>query len=179
MVEVPPQLSQQHMAIMALWLRWDPFTDRMSEFDLSMSPELDNRDLWQYSTDTWHERGRIARQLNEDKEREEKDAWMVKMEAKLRVFAEVDRDNYPDDLKAYMDDLEAKLADETDDPEIRPERLHRETMDIKTTKSSTVDSDVKYTVSQEIERRQLEQMEIISNSLKYQEKPNELNPRRY
>jgi len=35
------------------------------------------------------------------------------------------------------------------------------------------------TPSQEMEKRQLEQMEDISNSLKYSEKPNELNPRRY
>lgn len=179
MVDVPPQLSQQHMAIMALWLRWDPFTDRMTEFDLSMSPEMDTRDLWQFSMDAWHERGQIARQLNEDRERDEKDVWMTKMEAKLRVFAEVDRDHYPDDLKAYMDELDATLVDETDDRETRPKRPHRETIDIKTTRSSTGGNDVKYTVSQEIERRQLEQLEIISNSLKYQEKPNELNPRRY
>lgn len=193
-VEVPPQLSQQHMAVMALWLRWDPFTDRMAEFDVSKSPESDTRDLWQYSVDMWEERNLIMRELNAEKGRIEKEWWMAKMEEKLKMFSNIDRSEYPEDLRAYVDELE---SNETA-PYILDERTSEQKQELEEVQDDKVDSnhesqnqkptEVKpaksmrtafdKNPSQEIEKRQLEQMEIISNSLKYPEKPNELNPRR-
>lgn len=180
MVDVPPQLSQQYMAVMALWLRWDPFTDRMAEFDVSKSLELDTRDLWQYSEDTWKERNQIIQQLNKDEERSKKNIWMLKMEEKLKAFMEVDRNNYPEDLKTYMDELDKILENEQEDHQSKVEIKNEppKVVEPETTKSIHVDNTTK-TPTQEIEQRQLKQMEDISNSLKYLEKPNELNPRRY
>ncbi|XP_003241246.1 axonemal 84 kDa protein-like [Acyrthosiphon pisum] len=192
MVDVPPQLSQQYMAVMALWLRWDPFTDRMAEFDVSKSFEMDTRDLWQYSEDMWKQQAQIIQLLDEEKERSNRQLWMEQMEEKLKAFAEVDRSSYPADLITYLDELEKN------DPHVRPtsddiekeekkQEDQRNDVDIKdeppkpvepeTTKSIQVD--VGKSPSQLIEMRQLEEMEDISNSLKYSEKPNELNPRRY
>jgi len=189
MVDVPPQLSQQYMAVMALWLRWDPFTDRMAEFDVSKSLEMDTRDLWQYSEDIWKQQTQITELLNEEKERTDRQLWMEKMEEKLKAFAEVDRNSYPEDLKTYLDELEKNdtyIRVRNDDIEKKSEDQPNEQgmkdepskpVEPETTKSIQVD--VTKTPSQEIEKRQLEQMEDISNSLKYSEKPNELNPRRY
>lgn len=196
MVEVPPQLSQEYMAIMALWLRWDPFTDRMSEFDVSISPELDTRDLWQYSMDMWEERNHLLQILNEEKNQTEKEWWIAKMEEKLKAFHTVDPKYYPEDLKAYIDglgenDTASDLIDEyTGEGEQEPEQ-HEEIVDIKeeldkqeeiqiiAPNKSRTNIEYKKTPSQEIKKKHLEEMEKISNSLKYQETPNELNPRRY
>lgn len=189
MVDVPPQLSQQYMAVMALWLRWDPFTDRMAEFDVSKSLEMDTRDLWQYSEDIWKQKTQITQQLNEEKESADRQLWMEKMEVKLKEFAEVDRRSYPEDLKTYLEELEKNYPsirskndnvekeskDQTNEQEIKDESS--KPVEPETKKSIQVD--VTKTPSQEIEKRQLEQMEDISNLLKYSEKPNELNPRRY
>lgn len=193
MVDVPPQLSQQHMAIMALWLRWDPFTDRMAEFDASKSLESDTRDLWQYSQDMWAERNQMIQKLIEEKEQVEKEWWNAKMEKKLKLFAAQDPSNYPDDLKAYVSTLKAdeteiytvkvseyvelKEAEEHQD-EVGIEDEPQIPEEVKSTKS-TIPVELKKAPSQEIEKKQQEDMEIISNSLKYPEKPNELNPRRY
>lgn len=191
-VEVPPQLSQQHMAVMALWLRWDPFTDRMSEFDVSKSLESDTRDLWQYSVDIWEERNQIIRELNAEKERIEKEWWMTKMEEKLKMFSNIDRSEYPEDLRAYIDELENNeiVSNMTNERTVEQKLELEEVLD---NKVDTNDESQKLTEvkpaksvrtafkkypSQEMEKRQLEQMEIISNSLKYPEIPNELNPRR-
>ncbi|XP_026814345.1 axonemal 84 kDa protein-like [Rhopalosiphum maidis] len=196
MVDVPPQLSQQYMAVMALWLRWDPFTDRMAEFDVSKSFEMDTRDLWQYLEDAWKEQNQITQLLNEEKERSDKQLWMKKMEEKLKAFAEVDRNSYPEDLITYLDELEKidsstrvrSTTNDIDKEEKEPEDLRDEvdvkdeppkTVEIETTKSINNKADIGKTLSQEIEKRQMEQIEDISNSLKYPEKPNELNPRRY
>lgn len=191
MVDVPPQLSQQYMAVMALWLRWDPFTDRMAEFDVSKSLEMDTRDLWQYSEDMWKQETQIIQQLDEEKERSNRQLWMKKMEEKLKAFTEVDRNSYPEDLITYLDELEQNeiyvpsTSDDTEKKEKQPEDQRNEvkikdeppkSVEPETTKSIQVD--VGKTPSQEIEKRQLEQMEDYSNSLKYPEKPNELNPRR-
>jgi len=193
MVDVPPQLSQQYMAVMALWLRWDPFTDRMAEFDVSKSLEMDTRDLWQYSEDMWKQQAQILQLQDEEKDRSNRQLWMEKMEEKLKAFAEVDRSSYPEDLITYLDELEKNdpyvrptSDDDIDKEEIQPED-QRNGIEIKveppkpvepeTTKSIQVD--VGQSPSQVMEKRQLEQMEDISNSLKYSEKPNELNPRRY
>lgn len=121
-VEVPPQLSQVYMAVMALWLRWDTFTDRMYEFDVSISPELDIRDLWQYSMDMWEERNLIIHILNEEKAQTEKEWWIAKMEEKLKVFETVDPRYYPEDLKTFIYGLEendtmTNLMDEYEDEE--------------------------------------------------------------
>lgn len=187
-VDVPPQLSQQHMAVMALWLRWDPFTDRMAEFDVSKSPESDTRDLWQYSVDMWEERNQIMRELNAEKGRIEKEWWMAKMEEKLKMFSNIDRSEYPEDLRAYIEELE-----NNETPIYIPDEQKQEPEEVQDDKVDSNDESQKSTEvkpaksghtafeknpSQEIEKRQLEQMEIISNSLKYPEKPNELNPRR-
>ncbi|XP_025199256.1 axonemal 84 kDa protein-like [Melanaphis sacchari] len=197
MVDVPPQLSQQYMAVMALWLRWDPFTDRMAEFDVSKSFEMDTRDLWQYSEDVWKEQNQIVQLINEKKERLSKKLWMEKMEEKLKAFAEVDRNSYPEDLITYLDELEkndpsTRVCSTTNyvDNEDKERENHQDDKgDIKdelqklvepeTTKPIHNKIDIGNTPSQEIEKRQLEQIEDISNSLKYSEKPNELNPRRY
>lgn len=192
MVDFPPELSQQYMAVMALWLRWDPFTDRMAEFDVSKSLEMDTRDLWQYSEDMWKQQAQVIQLLDEEKERSNRQLWMEKMEEKLKAFAEVDRSSYPPDLITYLEELEKndpyvcptsddieseeKLQeDQRNDVEIKDEPPKPE--ESETTKSIQVD--VGKSPSQLIEKRQLEEMEEISNSLKYSEKPNELNPRRY
>jgi hypothetical protein len=193
MVDVPPQLSQQHMAIMALWLRWDPFIDRMAEFDASKSLESDIRSLWQYLEDMWEERNQILQKFNEEKEQVKKELWIIKMEEKLKLFSAVDPSNYPDDLKAYIDELREneteiirengpeykavqEMEERQDEVEIKDEPQISE--EVKATKS-TIHIDFKKSPSQEMEKKQLEEMEKISISLKYQEKPNELNPRRY
>lgn len=197
-VEAPPQLSQQHMAVMALWLRWDPFTDRMAEFDVSGSPEMDGRDLWQYSADAWDEWNRITRELDEDRGRAEKELWMSKMREKLKGFEGVDRNHYPDDLKAYVDELEGKdgasaiaINEYMDEEEQEPEECVLDEPETKKNEPSeppsppeqiksigSIRSELEKTPSQIIEKRQLEQMERVSNSLMYPEKSNELNPRR-
>jgi len=187
-VEVPPQLSQQHMAVMALWLRWDPFADRMAEFDVSKSPELDARNLYQYSMDMWEERNQLLRAENDNKE-----WWTAKIEEKLKTYEAVNRSQYPEDLKAYVDGLEENVvatnkigeyideekqeAEEEQQNENEIDDRHHKQENAKSLKSIHVE--LKKNLSTEIERRQLEQMEKISNSLKYIEKPNELNPRRY
>lgn len=189
-VEVPPQLSQHHIAVMALWLRWDPFTDRMTEFDVSKSPALDKRDLWRYSVDVWEERNEISRTLAEEKRRTEQRRWTTEMEEKLKVFSGVDPSQYPDDLKAYVDHLKGndapnELANEEDRV---PDERKNSAVDtkFKTQKLAEVNptpatplAELKKTPSEEIEKRRTEQMETISNSLKYPEQLNELNPRRY
>jgi len=176
-VEVPPQLSQRYMAIMALWMRWDPFTDRMSGFDVSGSPELDGRDLWQYSADEQRERDRISRVLGERKERAEKQWWMAKMEEKLKAFATVDRSLYPDDLKAYVEELDRDAVDQREPNGVGArDEQPRERAEIE--RAETVRAEFEETASQEMEARRLERAEEISNALKYPEKPNELNPRR-
>jgi len=187
MVDIPPQLSQQYMAVMALWLRWDPFTDRMAEFDVSKSLEMDKRDLWQYSEDTWKQQTQITQLLDEEKGRSERQLWMEKMEEKLKAFAEVDRNSYPEDLQTYLDELEKNdpsIRSTNYDIEKEDQRKKVETNDepskpVEPETTKSVQVDVMKTPSQEMEKRQLEQMEDISNSLKYSEKPNELNPRRY
>lgn len=115
------------------------------------------------------------------------------MEQKLKAFANVDRNHYPDDLKAYVDELEGNDAkgssglseyadeEEQEDPEEEPPRQDQfdyksEPVEGKSMKS--LRTEITKTPSQEMEKRQLEEMERISNSLKYPEKPNELNPRR-
>jgi len=198
MVDVPPQLSQQYMAVMALWLRWDPFTDRMAEFDVSKSFEMDPRDLWQYSEDVWKEQKQIMQLINKEKERSNKRLWMEKMEEKLKAFAEVDRNSYPEDLITYLDELEkndppTRVRSTTneikkeDREEKEPEDHQDETevndesaklVEPEITKSIHNKVDIEKTLSQEMEKRRLEQIEDFSNSLKYSEKPNELNPRR-
>lgn len=144
-VEVPPQLSQRHMAVMALWLRWDPFTDRMAAFDV---PAPDARDLWRYSADEWNERLRVGRTLEE----------------KLVAFGAADRSRYPDDLKAYADGPQEARDNGGEDAPEGSERGAAESLE--------------KTPSEETEnRRRLER--APADSLKYPEKPNELNPRRY
>jgi len=192
MVDVPPQLSQQYMAVMALWLRWDPFTDRMADFDVSKSFEMDTRDLWEYSEDMWKQETQLIKLLDEEKERSNRQSWMKKMEEKLKAFADMDRNSYPEDLITYLDELEQNEAyvpstiNHTEKKEKQPEDQRNEVkikdeppkqVEPETTKSIQVD--LEKTPSQEIEKRQLEQKEDNSNSLKYPEKPNELNPRRY
>lgn len=186
-VEVPPQLSQHHMAVMALWLRWDPFTDRMDEFNVSKSPALDKRDLWQYTVDVWEEQNQILQTLNEEKKQIEKQSWMADMEKKLKVFAGVDRNQYPDDLKSYVNQVEGNDSIHADINEeqvlvkhqsvINTKDEPQESVEINQTKTTNLE--LKKTLSEELEKRRLEQLETISNSLKYSEKPNELNPRRY
>ncbi|VVC35855.1 Cancer susceptibility candidate 1, N-terminal,Cancer susceptibility candidate protein 1,Casc1 [Cinara cedri] len=166
MVEVPPQLSQHYIAIMALWLRWDPFTDRMTEFDVSKSPELDTRDLWQYWEDTWAERNQILEEPNKEKERAEKEQWLAEMENKLKLFAAVDRVHYPEDLKAYIEELEANEPGDIIDI-------------IQSEHSDEADEESPSQILEKKKPEPLEQTENISNALKYPEKPNELNPRRY
>lgn len=192
-VDVPPQLSQEHMAIMALWLRWDPYTDRMAVFDVSKSPELDNRDLFEYSVDVWNERKQIIREINEDKERMEKEWWIAKMEEKLKLFVEIDQSQYPDDLKAYMDEQEGnviptqkrneslneeglELEENQDDIYISKEEPQKQVEHVLA--KSTRNEFKSRTPSQEILKRELEKIEEISNSLTYPETPNELNPRK-
>ncbi|KAE9523387.1 hypothetical protein AGLY_015939 [Aphis glycines] len=198
MVDVPPQLSQQYMAVMALWLRWDPFTDRMDEFDVSKSFEMDPRDLWQYSEDVWKEQNEIMQLINEEKERSNKRLWMEKMEEKLKAFAEVDRNSYPEDLIIYLDELEkndpptrvrSKINEIKKDKEEKEPEDHRDETEVNDKSSNLIEPeisnsihnkvDIGKTLSQEMEKRRLEQIEDFSNSLKYSEKPNELNPRRY
>ncbi|VVC34711.1 Casc1 domain [Cinara cedri] len=166
-VEVPPQLSQNYIAIMALWLRWDPFTDRMIEFDVSKLPVLDTRDLWKYWEDVWEERNKILMELNKEKERAEKEQWFAEMENKLKIFAAVDRNNYPEDLKAYIEEIEANKAGDIID-----------TSDI-TLSDYSDETEEEESSSQTLEKKQLEQTDIFSNERQNPEKPNELNPRRY
>lgn len=187
-VEVPPQLSQQHMAVMALWLHWDPFTGRISEFDVSESPELDTRDLWQYSADVWDERNQVLRTLNEERER-----WTAKTEEKLKAFgggaATVEyRSQYPEDSKTYEprgdeDAATIKTNDyASEEEQEEPEAEQQDEIEIRDEKRDEIQSihiEFKQNPSEEMERRQVERAEEISNSLKYPEKPNELNPRRY
>lgn len=183
-VEVPPQLSQQYMAIMALWLRWDPFTDRMAEFDVSGSPELDTKDLWQYSQNVWSDRERISRELDDQKRLAEKRRWEASMKQKLKAFADVEPVHYPEDLKTYVDGL-AEGADYDPESQDQPVEVeHRDPDETEGRDAATViptesaSAELARTPSQELQKRQLEQMEKISESLKYSEKPNELNPRR-
>jgi hypothetical protein len=185
MVDVPPQLSQQYMAIMVLWLRWDPFRDRIVKFDVSNSLESDIRDLWQYSEDMWEERNQILKTLNEKKEQMKKKSWNINMEEKLKLFTAVDPSNYPDDLKAYIDELREneteiiienileyeavqEMDERQDEVEIKDEPQIPE--EVKATKSTT-HIDFEKSPSQEMEKNPI--------LLKYPEKPNELNPRRY
>lgn len=146
-VDVPPQLSRHHMAVMALWLRWDPFADRAAEFGAVAMAE-DDRDLWQYAADSWHRRQQERRKRNADRDREARRQWAAQMEEKLVAFAAVDPTRYPDDLRAYVDsgrsDGEKPEPDETAESPGRPTDAA-----------------------------------IVSDSMKYPEKPNELNPRRY
>lgn len=167
-VEVPPQLSQHYMAVMALWLRWDPFTDRMATFDV---PPPDTRDLWQYSADAWDERRQIRRALDERRTRADQQLWAARMEEKLRAFEAVDRSQYPDDLKAYVDELEARATREGEEESEEP-------MPSEKIAEGRAESFEK-TPSEEMEKRRLGRMEAVSDSLKYPEKLNELNPRRY
>lgn len=190
-VDVPPQLSQEYMAIMALWLRWDPYTDRMSVFDVSKSPDLDTRDLYEYSVDMWNERNQIIREINEDKERIEREWWVAKMEEKLKLFAEIDQSQYPDDLKAYMDEQEGNstssyINEYLNEEELEPEEYQdgiyvskvKPQSQVELVPTKSTHNEFKRTPSEEILKRELKNMEEISNSLKYPETPNELNPRK-
>lgn len=192
MVDVPPQLSQQFIAIMALWLRWDPFTDRMAEFDASKSLESDTRDLWQYSQDMWEERNQIILAIAEENERKEKEKWLAKMKKKLNSFRGVHPKYYPDDLKAYVDELkenetDINITNVPEDEAVQEKEELQDEVEIKdepqipeeVNSTTTAPVELNLTPSLEIEKRQLEEMENIFNSLKYPEKPNELNPRRY
>jgi len=136
------------------------------------------------------ERNQIIHTLNEEKERSNKHLWMQKMEEKLKAFAEVDRSSYPEDLITYFDELEkvdpsirltSNIVKEEKKTKDRHSKIKKKDEPSKSDKLETNKSilvDIQKTPSQEIEKRQLEQMEDISNSLKYTEKPNELNPRR-
>lgn len=147
-VDVPPQLSRHHMAVMALWLRWDPFADRAAQFEAATAAAEDDRDLWRYAADSWDERERERRKRDADRGREVRRQWVAQMEEKLATFAAVDPSRYPDELRAYVDggrsDGEKSETDETiESPAQRPTDA------------------------------------VVSDAMKYPEKPNELNPRRY
>lgn len=145
-VDVPPQLSRHHMAVMALWLRWDPFADRAAEFEAAAVAE-DGRDLWQYATDSWDQREQERRKRKADRDREVRRQWVVQMEEKLAAFAAVDPSRYPDELRAYVDG--GRGEGEKPEPNETAESPQRPT-----------DA-------------------VVTDSMKYPEKPNELNPRRY
>ncbi|XP_050430496.1 dynein axonemal intermediate chain 7-like [Adelges cooleyi] len=202
-VEVPAHLSQTYMAVMALWLRWDPYTDRMLAFDVSLSPDLDDRNLHQFMADKWDAREQLKKDIEKEKAKAEKQWWMAKMEEKLKVFADVDRSHYPDDLKTYLAEKEGKStkinvpytmsvdeivgdeaeeesqAEEHEDREehTNPEPKAEPIKEIETKITSPIY--IKRSLSEELEKIKFEQIEKVANSLKYLEKPNELNPRRY
>lgn len=145
-VDVPPQLSRRHMAVMALWLRWDPFADRVTEFEAVAAAD-DDRDLWQYAADVWDQRERERRKRDADRDRADRRQWAAHMEEKLVAFATVDPSRYPDDLRAYVDG--GRGGDKKPEPD-------------ETAESPQNPTDA-----------------VVSDLMKYPEKPNELNPRRY
>ncbi|XP_050536332.1 dynein axonemal intermediate chain 7-like isoform X2 [Daktulosphaira vitifoliae] len=205
-VEIPAQLSQTYMSVMALWLRWDPFSDRMSEFDVSQLPDSDNRNLYQFLMDELNEKERLIEEINKEKTRAEHMLWLSKMAEKFKVFANVDHNYYPDDLKTYLEEIEGKplisvltesiIDDKEDGKEeesVINEEIDNESERIphvtntplkenqiqKINVQLTSSIKLKKTLSAELERREIENKEKILKALKYTEKAYELNPRRY